>query len=278
MTRSSEAAGNEKGPRASAALWAIGALGAVILVGAPAFEACARSFCLSHSGGLRKAAYFALVSLSLPWLLIPPLGKIDLRGWGGALLLSSSAGASLGLIVFFARLWYLQFRSFLAKPLPVDWLPEPQDQERFPSPRRSKVVVHVFVGGAVLTLIFVVLKYGFTLLEKPAEALGAFGSIVVLTLIPFYFELRRSQKPNKLEVALAFTWILVRRTTVGFAALLFAVGAVAAYRGGSVWSAIGLLFMSATFFWWGWFGPGYGRGYGDDLPAHRARKRRYGWK
>jgi hypothetical protein len=106
----------------------------------------------------------------------------------------------------------------------------------------------------------------------------AFGSLVVLALIPFYFELRRSEKPNKLEVALAFTWLLVRRASVGLAALLFGAGAVAAYRGGFIWSAIGLIFMSVIFVWWGWVGPGYGRGYSDDLPAQRARKRRYGWR
>jgi hypothetical protein len=103
-------------------------------------------------------------------------------------------------------------------------------------------------------------------------------SVCALACIPLYFEVRRSQRPNKMEIALAFIWILIRRLVLITFALPLAFYSISAFRSGNFGAAILTLLFACVLAWWGWVGAGYRRAFEDDLPMHNARRRRYGWK
>ena len=250
--------------------WAALAFAISALVGWLAIGACMRQHCVSGMPALVGKLTTGYFWLSAPWYLV--------FSWGAPRHVSSSftsafvaigAGATLALIVFVGRLWFVRFRAFLASPVPEAVLAvEPP-----PAP------VSMLVGLGLILLIFfttVMSKHGLSI-PTFLRATGFAASMLALVLIPFYFEIRRSRKPDKLEICFAFLWIAIRRIALGLAALLFALFAVASYRRGATMTSTFALLFAGVVGWWGWFGAGYRRSFADDRPTHEARKRRYGW-
>jgi len=87
------------------------------------------------------------------------------------------------------------------------------------------------------------------------------------------------------ERVLAGFWLLTRRVVCFFAAAFFLMvsvfGGMAALKERSGFGLLGVIFalvMAAACIWWGLYGAGRVRTFGDARSTHEERKRRYGWK
>jgi len=257
--------------------WAATTFVLLAVIGWVVAAVCARHHCLSGTPKWASGIAIGYVVLALPWLLVYFLGKPhDANAASSPEFVAVGAAATLALLVLVGRLWFVRFRDILTSPLP-----EPASQEgaepSLGAPSFGPVImVLMLVTALLIALVNVVSTQGFNgaaLLQFSKVA----GFVIVLTMIPFYFEVRRSKRPNKLEMCLALLWMAFRRTSLGLVALLFAMFAVTAWRHGAGWAAALALLIAGAAAWWGWFGTGYRRGFADDRPAHEARKRRYGW-
>ncbi|MFG6458503.1 hypothetical protein [Roseateles sp. BYS96W] len=117
------------------------------------------------------------------------------------------------------------------------------------------------------------------------EAFVASAWISPLLLFACYFASRRGKSPTTIERVLAGLWILVRRVVcfVGAAFFLMAgvFGGIAAFEQRNAFVLVGVIFCLAfgvASIWWGLYGDGTGRRFGDARSKHEERKRRYGWK
>ncbi len=117
------------------------------------------------------------------------------------------------------------------------------------------------------------------------EALVASARISPLLLFACYFMSRGSKSPTTTERVLAGLWILVRRVVcfVGAAFFLMAgvFGGIAAFEQRIAFVLPGVIFCLAfgvASIWWGLYGYGTGRRFGDARSKNEERKRRYGWK
>lgn len=262
-----------RGPFQNALRWAGLSFAVASVVGASAIVPCMQRLCLAQAPfWLGKLAASYLV-LSAPWVLLFDFGPS--RSAWVAVRVAIAAAASIALIVGVLRYWFLRLRAFLAAPLP-ELADGAIESEHAPEPAPRMMLL-----AFALTLFFVVVG-GFVRQGAPSGSLMqhvlVLSSVLALACIPFYFEVRRSRRANKLEIALAFSWVVLRRLILLTFAVPLVVYAIASFRNGELGMAAATLLFACVVAWWGWFGAGYRRAFEDDLPTHNARKRRYGWK
>lgn len=136
----------------------------------------------------------------------------------------------------------------------------------------------------VLYLLGVLLAGLFILLAKGPDPRGfeVWVWISILLTIPCYFMAKRKFAPTRMERVLARVWVALRRFVCFSAALIFGAGAVFALfsigKPNSLLAVCIFTFFALLFAWWGVFGAGEWRSFGDDVPSHTERKKRYGWK
>lgn len=260
-------------PFRSSVRWAGVAFAILLATSYLALVSCGRLACLPKTPSFAREVIAWMIFSGFPWVAlferIAGAGKPGLTGIFPLALGLSITGA---LLVLLLRYWVLRFKLFLALPLP----PAATAQDRAtPSPAPWALVL-VVVFASLVFLVKSIYTFGFTrtVLER-FVIVG--GTVLAISLIPLYFEFRRRHAPNKTEIVLAYLWIAFRRTIAGLASLLFLLFAFAMFRTDMWMSAFGI-FMFVFLLRLGWFGAGYRRTLADDVPSHKDRKRRYGWK
>lgn len=265
--------------RTSAIAYGLGSFLLVAGMGLPLLSLCAALLCGAQTG---VHSWLMLMGARIIFVLAAPweLGLQPLFGMHRTLQASPfwrmafEAGLSAGLLAAVLRLLFLRLKTFFVEPLPPPE-PDPSPAERLvipPSPSRSSLLI-----GSALTFAvsagWIILEVGFN-----RVALITLGATVLLGLIPFYFEWRRSGRVTKTEIVAAWVWTAIRRLGSGLCSALFLWLAATLWGRGEWTVALVMTLMGLWFLWVAVFGAGYSRRIEDDIPNHRRRQRRYGWR